>query len=104
MLIAVLGTGMVGDTIASKLVKVGHRIMVGSRTAESDAGQVWLLRVGGQGHIGTFADAAAFGEIVFDCTNGAHARRPPSGRRGEPSRQDSHPGRQQSARHVIINA
>jgi predicted dinucleotide-binding enzyme len=30
MRIAVLGTGMVGDTIASKLVKVGHRIKVGS--------------------------------------------------------------------------
>ena len=73
MRIAVLGTGMVGNTIASKLVKVGHRIMVGSRTADSDAGQAWLRRVGGQAQIGTFADAAAFGEIVFDCTNGAHA-------------------------------
>jgi 8-hydroxy-5-deazaflavin:NADPH oxidoreductase len=73
MRIAVLGTGMVGDTIASKLVKVGHPIMVGSRTADSDAGQAWLRRVGGQAQIGTFADAAAFGEIVFDCTNGAHA-------------------------------
>ena len=73
MRIAVLGTGMVADTIASKLVKGGHRIMVGSRTADSDAGQAWLRRVRGQGQIGTFADAAAFGEIVFDCTNGAHA-------------------------------
>ena len=73
MRIAVLGTGMVGNAIASKLVKVGHRIMVGSRTADSDAGQAWLRRVGGQAQIGTFADAAAFGEILFDCTNGAHA-------------------------------
>ena len=73
MRIAVLGTGMVGNTIGSKLVKVGHRIMVGSRTADSDAGQEWRRRVGDQAQIGTFADAAAFGEIVFDCTNGAHA-------------------------------
>ncbi len=73
MRIAVLGTGMVGNTIGFKLVKVGHRIMVGSRTADSDAGQEWLRSVGGQAQIGTFADAAAFGEIVFDCTNGAHA-------------------------------
>jgi predicted dinucleotide-binding enzyme len=72
MRIAVLGTDMVGDTIASKLVKVGHRSMGGSRTADRDAGQAWLRRVGGQGQIGTFAAAAAFGEIVFDCTNGAH--------------------------------
>jgi hypothetical protein len=47
MRIAVLRTGMVGDTIASKLVKVGHRSMVGSRTADSDAGQAFLRRVGG---------------------------------------------------------
>src|SRR4029453_8834747 len=72
MRIAVLGTGMVGDAITSRLVKIGHRIMVGSRTANSDAGQAWLRRVGGQAQIGPFADAAAF-EIVFDCTNDAHA-------------------------------
>ena len=29
--------------------------------------------VGGKAQIGTFADAAAFGEIVFDCTNGANS-------------------------------
>jgi len=73
MRIAVLGTGMVGNTIASKLVKIGHRVMVGSRTTDSDAGQEWLRSVGGQARIGDFAGAAAFGEIVLDCTNGAHS-------------------------------
>jgi hypothetical protein len=38
-----------------------------------DAGQGWLRSVGGKAQIGTFADAAAFGEIVFDCTNGANS-------------------------------
>src|SRR5262245_41590488 len=47
--------------------------MMGSRTASSDAGQEWLRSVGGKGRIGTFADAAAFGEIVLDCTNGANS-------------------------------
>jgi 8-hydroxy-5-deazaflavin:NADPH oxidoreductase len=73
MNIAVLGTGMVGNTIASKLVQLGHAIMMGSRAANSDNGQAWLRSVGGKGEIGTFADAAAFGEIVFDCTNGANS-------------------------------
>jgi len=73
MRIAVLGTGMVGNTIASKLAKIGHRVMVGSRTADSDAGQEWLRSVGDQARIGDFAGAAAFGEIVLDCTNGAHS-------------------------------
>jgi predicted dinucleotide-binding enzyme len=47
--------------------------MVGSRTATSDAGQEWLRSAGGKAQTGTFADAAAFGEIVFDCTNGANS-------------------------------
>jgi len=73
MKIAVLGTGMVGNTIATKLVEIGHQIMMGSRSANSEAGQEWLRSVGGKAHIGAFADAAAFGELVFDCTNGANS-------------------------------
>ena len=73
MRIAVLGTGMVGNAIATKLVQLGHQIMMGSRTANSDAGKEWLNSVGGKGQIGTFADAAAFGELVFDCTSGANS-------------------------------
>src|SRR5262245_51971249 len=73
MRIAVLGTGMVGNAIATKLVQLGHHICVGSRTANSEAGQEWLRSVGAKAKIGSFADAAAFGEIVFDCTNGANS-------------------------------
>jgi len=73
MKIAVLGTGMVGKAIATKLVNVGHQIMMGSRTAHSDTGQEWLRSIGGKAQVGTFADAAAFGEVVFDCTNGANS-------------------------------
>ena len=73
MKISILGTGMVGNTLATKLVKIGHQVMMGSRTANSDAGQQWLQSVGGKAQIGTFADAAAFGEIVLDCTNGANS-------------------------------
>jgi len=73
MNIAVLGTGMVGTAIATKLVTIGHHIMMGSRPANNDAGQEWLRSVGGKAQCGTFADAAAFGEIVFNCTNGAYA-------------------------------
>ena len=73
MKIAVLGTGMVGNALATKLVNIGHEIMIGSRSANSDAGQEWLRSVGGKAQIGTFADAAAFGETVFDCTNGANS-------------------------------
>jgi predicted dinucleotide-binding enzyme len=73
MKIAVLGTGMVGNAVATKLVKIGYQIIMGSRSANSEAGQEWLRSVGGKAQIGAFADAAAFGELVFDCTNGANS-------------------------------
>src|SRR5881394_172132 len=73
MKIGILGTGMVGNALGTKLVQLGHQVMMGSRTAKSDAGQEWLRSVGGKAHIGTFADTAAWGEIVLDCTNGANS-------------------------------
>jgi 8-hydroxy-5-deazaflavin:NADPH oxidoreductase len=73
MKIAVLGTGMVGNALATKLVQVGHQVMIGSRSAESEAGRKWLQSVGGKGQIGTFTDAAAFGELIISCTNGANS-------------------------------
>ena len=36
MKIAVLGTGVVGNAIATKLVSIGHQICMGSRTPKSD--------------------------------------------------------------------
>jgi predicted dinucleotide-binding enzyme len=73
MKIAVLGTGMVGNTIGTKLVQLGHQVMMGSRTANSDAGQKWLRSVDNKAQTGTFADTATFGEMIFDCTNGANS-------------------------------
>jgi 8-hydroxy-5-deazaflavin:NADPH oxidoreductase len=71
--IAILGTGMVGVTLGTKLVQQKQEVMMGSRAANSDPAQKWLQSVGGNGQIGTFADAAAYGEIVLDCTNGANS-------------------------------
>jgi 8-hydroxy-5-deazaflavin:NADPH oxidoreductase len=54
--IGVLGTGVVGTTIAGKLRELGHDVLIGSRSASEEAVP--------------FADAAAHGELVFNCTNG----------------------------------
>jgi 8-hydroxy-5-deazaflavin:NADPH oxidoreductase len=50
-----------------------HRQQTCATRACHHNGQAWLRSVGGKGEIGTFADAVAFGEIVFDCTNGANS-------------------------------
>lgn len=73
MKIAVLGTGMVGTTIASKLIALGHEVRLGSRTADNDKGKAWLARIDSRAaaaSLGDYADAAAFGELVFNCTAG----------------------------------
>lgn len=71
MKIGVFGTGMVGSTIGSKLVALGHEVKMGSRTAGNEKAAAWAGAAGATASQGTFADAAAFGEIIFLCTNGA---------------------------------
>jgi predicted dinucleotide-binding enzyme len=70
MKIGVLGTGMVGNAIASKLVALGHEVMMGSRTSDNPNARTWAKTAGARGRVGTFADTAAFGELVFNCTQG----------------------------------
>jgi predicted dinucleotide-binding enzyme len=70
MKIGVLGTGVVGTTIATKLVELGHEVMLGSRTPDNQKAAAWVAATGSRATQGTFADAGAFGEIVFNCTAG----------------------------------
>lgn len=70
MKIGILGTGMVGQTIGSKLISSGQEVKIGSRTADNEKAREWVKKTGGSASQGTFAEAAAFGEIVFNCTAG----------------------------------
>ncbi|MBL7849508.1 MAG: NAD(P)-binding domain-containing protein [Cyclobacteriaceae bacterium] len=70
MKIAVFGTGMVGDTIGSRLVELGHEVMMGSRSATNEKALAFAAKHKGKAHAGTYADAARFGELVINCTKG----------------------------------
>jgi predicted dinucleotide-binding enzyme len=70
MKIGVLGTGMVGPTIGTKLVELGHEVMMGSRSKDNEKAAAWAKSAGPKASHGTFADAARFGEVLFNCTNG----------------------------------
>jgi hypothetical protein len=61
---------MVGKAIATKLVEVGHEVRMGSRTSGNESAAAWSAALGDLASEGTFADAAGFGEVVFNCTNG----------------------------------
>src|SRR5207244_11151626 len=70
MKIGILGTGIVGKTVGTKLVKLGHDVRMGSRKAGGDKAKAWVKEAGGKSSEGTFADAAVHGEMVFNCTSG----------------------------------
>jgi len=54
MKIGVLGTGMVGEAIASKLVALGHDVMMGSRDAKNPKATARAKRAGSRAQTGTF--------------------------------------------------
>jgi predicted dinucleotide-binding enzyme len=73
MNIGVLGTGVVGETIATALTEKGHNVRMGSRSTNNEKAAAWVKKSNDHATQGDFNDAAAFGDIVFLCLNGAHA-------------------------------
>jgi predicted dinucleotide-binding enzyme len=71
MKIGVLGTGMVGQAIASRLAALDHDVTMGARSASNEKAAEWASGHGG--HAGSFADAAADADMVFNCTKGEAA-------------------------------
>lgn len=70
MKIAVFGTGTVGDTIGSRLIELGHQVMMGSRTANNEKALAFVAKHKSGARAGTFAEAATFGDLIFNCTKG----------------------------------
>jgi predicted dinucleotide-binding enzyme len=84
MQIGIFGTGVVGQTLASALTGRGHAVMIGTRepraTLERDSGNAFnktSFRDWQQANpgvkLGTFAEAARFGEVLVNATSGSGA-------------------------------
>jgi 8-hydroxy-5-deazaflavin:NADPH oxidoreductase len=84
MKIAVIGTGAVGRTLASKLVELNHDVIIGTRnvvdkltsTAKDMYGNPSFVewhKANNKVKLGTFADSASFGELVINATNGSNS-------------------------------
>ena len=98
MKIGVLGTGMVGKAIATKLVELGHEVRMGSRTSGNENAVAWATAADEGASEGAFPDAAEFGEVLFNCTAGGSSldalaaagqenlARQVADRRGQPAR------------------
>ena len=73
MKIGILGTGMVGTALGTKLVQIGNEVTMGSRSAKNESAQKWAASLGERAHAATFRDAVVFGEVVISCTGGMHS-------------------------------
>lgn len=81
MNIAILGTGSVGQTIGAKLAELGHTVMIGTRSVRETLARTqpdqygnppfkdWLAQHPAI-RLGSYTEAAAHGEVVFNCTAG----------------------------------
>ncbi|MEM8591110.1 MAG: NAD(P)-binding domain-containing protein [Pseudomonadota bacterium] len=69
MKIGVLGTGMVGKALATKLAAMGHDVMMGARSRGNEAAEAWAAEANASA--GSFTDAAAHGDIVLMATLGS---------------------------------
>jgi predicted dinucleotide-binding enzyme len=79
--LGVLGTGVVGKTITARLAGLEHEVMVGTRNPEATLSRTEPDQFGNppfsdwqQEHpaveLGTFGEAAAYGEMVVNATSG----------------------------------
>ena len=81
MKISIIGTGAVGQTIASKFAELGHEMIMGTRnvsekltsTAKDGYGNPpfsdWY-KANSKIKLGSFTEAASFGEIIVNATHG----------------------------------
>ncbi|HEY5933160.1 MAG TPA: NAD(P)-binding domain-containing protein [Kofleriaceae bacterium] len=69
--VAILGSGQVGDALAKGFLANGYAVMRGSR--EPAKLEAWKNQATGEASIGTFADAAKWGDIIVLAVKGTGA-------------------------------
>ncbi|MBG6223479.1 putative dinucleotide-binding enzyme [Arthrobacter sp. CAN_A2] len=70
MQIGILGSGIVGRTLGSALVRQGHDVALGSRTPDRPNGRHWGAGARGAVHVGSYADAIRGADLVINATPG----------------------------------
>jgi len=81
MKIGIIGSGVVAQTLGTKLVELGHDVALGTRDPQkldekkNMAGSLneWLAGVKGKAKVVTFKEAAAHGELLINATHGQNS-------------------------------
>jgi predicted dinucleotide-binding enzyme len=63
MKIGIIGSGGVAQTLANAYLQKGYQVKLGTRNADKLA--EWLEKAGENASVGSFAESAQFGEVVF---------------------------------------
>lgn len=68
MKIGILGTGDVGQALGRGFAALGHDVKMGTRDPKSEKIAAWVAKAGARASSGTFAEAAAFGDVLVIAT------------------------------------
>ena len=69
--VGIIGSGIVGQTLANGFIKHGYEVTIGTNTLAKR--EELTSRTNGHAKVGSFADAARFGDIVVLATKGSAA-------------------------------
>ncbi|MDZ7344824.1 MAG: NAD(P)-binding domain-containing protein [candidate division KSB1 bacterium] len=72
MKVGILGSGVVGQVLGSGFIKHGYEVMIGTRSPQKLS--EWKVKAGKSGRIGSFAEAAAFGDLIVLAAKGITAK------------------------------
>jgi len=64
-LVGILGSGVVGTSLAKGFLKEGYEVMLGTR--DETKLSTWVEKEGKSAKAGSFAETAAFGELLVLC-------------------------------------
>src|SRR3990172_2997070 len=70
MNIGILGSGDVGRSLGAGFASKGHDVVIGTGHPDKPELAEWRKMAGKRGSVGTFANAAAHGEVLLVCTKG----------------------------------
>jgi hypothetical protein len=69
MKVGVLGAGEVGRALGAGFASHGHQVMIGTRDPKQEKVRAWVTARGPAVSAGTFAETAAFGELLVLATS-----------------------------------
>ncbi|MFZ5892100.1 MAG: NADPH-dependent F420 reductase [Myxococcota bacterium] len=71
MKVGILGTGEVGRALGKGFITLGHNVKLGAREASNEKALAFAREHGARASSGTFADAAAYGDLIVLATLGS---------------------------------